>query len=279
MNIISGQQRSRISSFAIRKSPPAQARVHQKAQQPGRMLMPALRRSKRSESFVPRRVYLWLSVSALLGFSAGSMPSYGKGPSYKQTIDFIILRLSGDSGSYKVRCDNVQECGGSVDTAWQNRVAPSSSSCSIDIVQSIHVTKAQDELCPWTGDVIGGKLWGHITYQSEYHFRLDLASIARDGISVEQATPDSSCCSALMESVYHSDLPYAVHLTFTKRTNVSFRIKATGSGLGEQKSSEQEGIDTWNSDTLLVGSKDLAERLARAFKHAATSCGAKEEVF
>jgi hypothetical protein len=242
--------------------------------------MPAFRRSKRSDSFVPRKVYLWLSLSALLGFSAASVPSYGKGPSYKQTVDFIILKLSGDSGSYKVRCDQVQECAGSVDTAWQNRVAPSSSSCSIDILQSIYVTKAQDELCSWTGDMIGGKLWGHVTYQREYHLRLDFGSIAREGISIEKATPESSCCFAdLTQSVYRSDLPYAVHLTFTRGTNVSFQIKATGSGLGEQKSSEQEGIETWNSDTLLVGDEDLAERLARAFKHAATSCGAKEEVF
>jgi hypothetical protein len=244
------------------------------------MLMPASGRTKRSDSFVPRNVYLWLSISALLSFWAGSVPSYGKGPSYKQTIDFIILKLSGDSGSSNLRCDKFQECGGSVDTVWHNRVAPSSSSCSIDIVQSVHITKVQNELCLWTGDVIGGKLWSHVTYQREYHFRLDFGSIARHGIRVEQATPESSCCSAdLIQSVYGSDLPYAVHLTFTRSTNVSFQIKATGSGIREQKSSEQKGIDTWNSDTLLVGSKDIAERLARAFKHAATSCGAKEEVF
>ena len=71
---------------------------------------------------MPRKVYLWLSVSALLGFSASSALSHGKGPSYKQTIDFIILKLSGESGSYKVRCDQVQECAGSVETAWQNSV-------------------------------------------------------------------------------------------------------------------------------------------------------------
>lgn len=244
--------------------------------------MPALKRSKRSDSFVPRKVHLWLSVSVLLGFSAGSVPSYGKGPSYKQTIDFIILKLSG-SGSSRLRCDKVQECAGSIDTVWQNRILPSSSSCSIDIVQSIHISKAQDELCLWTGDVIGGKLWSHVTYQREYHFRLDFGGIARHGISVEQATPESSCCSFaqsdLMQSIYGSELPYAVHLTFTKGTNVSFRIKATGSERREQKTSEQKGLDTWNGATLLVGSEDLAERLARAFKHAATSCGAKEEVF
>jgi hypothetical protein len=233
-------------------------------------------------SFVPRKVCLWLSLSALLGISAGSVPLYGRGPSYKQTIDFIILKLSG-AGSSTLRCDKAQECGGSIDTVWQNRIVPSSLSCSIDIVQSIHVAKAQDELCLWTGDVIGGKLWSHVTYQREYHFRLDFGSIARDGISVEQATPDRSCCSVvqsnLMQAVYGSDLPYAVHLTFTKGTNVSFQIKATGSERGEQKTSEQKGIDTWNGATLLVGGEDLAERLARAFKHAATSCGAKEEVF
>jgi len=246
----------------------------------GRMLIPALRHSKKSASFVPRKIYLWLSVSVLLGFSAGSVPSYGKGPSYKQTIDFIILKLSGDSGSSRLRCDKVQECGRSIDTVWQNRIAPSSSSCSIDIVQSIHVIKAQNELCLWTGDVIGGKLWSHVTYQREYHFRLDFGSIARDGISVEQATPESSCCSAdLMQAVYGSELPHAVRFTFTKGTNVSFQVKATGSERGEQKNSEQKGIDTWNGATLLVGDEDLAERLARAFKHAATLCGAKEEVF
>jgi hypothetical protein len=246
------------------------------------MSMPALRRSKRSDSFVPGKVYLWLSFSVLLVFSAGSVPLYGRGPSYKQTIDFIILKLSG-AGSSKLRCDRAQECGGSIDTVWQNRIVPSSMSCSIDIVQSIHVTKAQDELCLWTWDIIGGKLWSHVTYQREYHFRLDFGSIARDGISVEQATPDNSCCSIaqpnLMQSVYGSDLPYAVHLTFTKGTNVSFQIKATGSERREQNTSEQKGIDTWNGATLLVGDEDLAGRLARAFKHAATSCGAKEEAF
>jgi hypothetical protein len=248
-----------------------------------RMWMPAFRRFSRSDSFVPRKVYLWLSVCALLGFSAGSVPSYAKGPSYKQTIDFIILKLSGGWGSAKLPCDKVQECGGSVDTVWQNRITPSSSSCSIDIVQRIQVTKSQNELCLWTGDVIGGKLWSHVTYQREYHFRLDFGRIARDGISVEQATPESSCCSFaqsnLMQSVYGSDLPYAIHLTFTKGTNVSFQIKATGSEQREQKTSEEKGIDTWNSATLLVGGEDLAERLAQAFKHAATACGAKEEVF
>jgi hypothetical protein len=232
---------------------------------------------------MPRSAYLWLSVSVLLGLSVASAPSYGKGPSYKQTIDFIILKLSGVSVSSRLSCDKVQECGGSVDTVWQNRVTPSSSSCSIDIVQTIHVTKTQNELCLWTGDVIRNRLWSHVTYHREYHFRLEFGSIARDGISVEQATPDNSCCtvaqSDLMQSVYGSDLPYAVHLTFTQGANVNFQIKATGSGEGAETSSEQKGIATWNSDTLLVGSEDLAERLARAFKHAATSCGAKEEVF
>jgi hypothetical protein len=94
--------------------------VHQEAQQTGRMLMPALRRSKRSDSFLPGKVYFWLSVSALLGLSAGSVPSYGKGPSYKQTMDFIILKLSG-AGSSKLRCDKAQECGGSIDTVWQKQ--------------------------------------------------------------------------------------------------------------------------------------------------------------
>jgi hypothetical protein len=231
----------------------------------------------------PRRAYLWLSVSALLSFSAGSVASVVRGPSYRQTIDFIVLKLSSSSISNRLTCDKVQECGGYIDTVWRNRAAPSSSSCSIDIVQTIDITKAQNALCLWTGDVIGGKLWSQVTYQREYHFRLDFGSIARDGISVEQATPESSCCSGgqsdLMRSVYRSDLPYAVHLTFTKGAHVGFQIKATGSGSGEQASSEQKGIDTWNSDTLFVGSEDIAERLARAFKHAATSCGAKEEAF
>lgn len=250
---------------------------------PGANVDAGVRRTARSDTYVPRNAYLWLSVSLLLGLSVVSVPLFGKRPSYKQTIEFIILKLSGGSGSSRVKCDKVQECGGYTEMVWQNRVAPSSSSCSIEVVQTIYVTKAQNEFCLWTGDVIGDKLWSHVTYQREYHFRLDLGSIARDGITVEQATPENSCCSVaqsdLMQSVYRSDLPYAVQLTFTKGTNVSFQINATGSGRGEQRSSEQKGLDTWNSDTLLVGSEDLAERLARAFKHAATSCGAKKEVF
>lgn len=253
---------------------------HAKSNQIARMLMAGA--DVRSHHYLPRNAYLWLSVSVLLGLSVGSVPSYGKGPSYKQTIDFIILKLSGVTVSSGVPCDKVQECAGSIETVWQNRVAPSSS-CSVDIVQTIHVRKAQNEFCLWTGDVIGGKLWSHVTYQREYHFRLDFGSIARDGISVEQATPDNSCCSAaqsnLMQSVYGSDLPYAVQLTFTKGANVSFQVEATGSGRGEQTSGEQKGIDTWNGASLMVGTEDLAERLARAFKHAARSCGAKEEVF
>lgn len=249
---------------------------------PGVNVDAGVSRTTRSDTHVPRNAYLWVSVSLLLGLSVVSVPSYGKGPSYKQTIDFIILKLSGGSVSSGVHCDKVQECGGSVETVWQNRVA-ASSSCSIDIVQTVHVTKAQNELCLWTEDVIGGKLWSHVRYQREYHFRLDFGSIARDGISVEQATPDNSCCSVaqsnLMKSVYGSDLPYAVQLTFTKGLSVNFQVEATGSGRGEQTSTEQKGIDTWNGATLMVGSEDLAERLARAFKHAATLCGAKEEVF
>ena len=132
-------------------------------------------------------------------------------PSLEETRDYIILKLSGGSVSTRVQCDKVQECRGFVDTTWQNRTARSSSSCSIEVIQNMNVTKTQSAMCVWTGDVISGKLWNHVTYQREYHSSLDFGSISRDGVTVEQATPENSQCS-----VTESDLPYSVHLTFTK---------------------------------------------------------------
>ena len=119
-----------------------------------------------------------------------------------------------------------------------------------------------------------GKLWNHVTYQREYHFWLDFGSISRDYITVEQAIPENSQCF-----VAKSDLPYTVHLNFTKGIRVSYRLKATGSGNGDRASSEDRGEGTWNNSSFPVGSEDTAYNLAKAFKHAATLCGAKKETF
>jgi hypothetical protein len=64
-------------------------------------------------------------------------------------------------------------------------------------IQTIHATKAQNDICLWNDDVIGGKRWNHVTYQREYRFLLDFGSISRDGIMLEQATPADSrfCCT------------------------------------------------------------------------------------
>jgi hypothetical protein len=95
--------------------------------------------------------------------------------------------------------------------------------------------------------------------------------------------PENPGCSVvrseLLYFVYRSDLPYAVHLTFTKGIDVTFQLKAMGSGNGENATGGQRGTETWNNDSLPVGSEAIAERLARAFKHAATLCDAKKEVF
>jgi hypothetical protein len=231
----------------------------------------------------PRAAFLWLSFTVLFGLSVRSVVLFAKGPSFEETIGFIILKLSGVSVSSQIECDRVRECGGSINTTWQSRAAPSLSSCSIEVIQTMNVTKMQNTICVWTGDVIGGKLWSRVTYQREYHFRLDLGSISRDGITVERETRENSHCfyikSDLQYSVDQSDLPYSVHLTFTKGINVSFQLKATGLGNGEETTVEQEGTDTWNNDSLPVGGKDIAERLARAFNHAASLCEAKKEVF
>ncbi len=162
-------------------------------------------------------------------------------------------------------------------------MAPSFSSCSIEVTQTINVTKTQNESCVWTEDIIGGKLWNRVTYQREYRFCLDLGNISRDGITVEKATPENAGCSVvrsdLLYFVYRAELPYAVHLTFNKNIDVSFQLKATGSGNGEESTSVQRETDTWNNDSLQVGTEDIAEKLARAFKHAASLCDAKKAVF
>jgi hypothetical protein len=198
-------------------------------------------------------------------------------------MDFIVLKLSSVSASARVPCDKVQECTGVINTAWHYKVAPSFSSCSIEVTQTINVTKTQNESCVWTGDIIGGKLWNRVTYKREYRFCLDLNNISRDGITVEQAAPDNAVCSVvrsdLLYFVYRADLPYAVHLTFTKNIDVSFQLKATGSGNGEEATSVQRGTDTWNNDSIQVGTENTAEKLARAFKHAASLCDAKKAVF
>jgi hypothetical protein len=226
-----------------------------------------------------RRIWASFSPSALGVLGAFALivlsgPSVACHPSLEETRDYIVLKLSGGSVSARVQCDQVQECRGFVDTTWQNRTSRSPSSCSIEVVQNMNVTKTQSAMCVWTGDVIGGKLWNHVTYQREYHFWLDFGSISRDGITVEQATPENSQCF-----VAKSDLPYSVHLNFTNRMKVSFRLKATGSVNGDMTSSEERGEDTWINSSFPVGGEDAAEKLALAFQHAATLCGAKKETF
>lgn len=230
-----------------------------------------------------RSAFLRLSITVLFGLSVRPVLVYAKGPSFKETIDFIVLKFSDVALSSRVPCDKFQECTGVVNTTWHNSVAPSFSSCSIEVTQTINVTKTQNATCIWTGDIIRGKLWNHVTYQREYRFRLDLGNISRDGITVEQATPENPRCSIirsdLLYFVYRSDLPYAVHLTFNRTLDVSFQVKATGSGNGEEATSVQRGTDSWNNDSLPVGSEDIAQRLARAFEHAASLCGAKKAAF
>ena len=99
-----------------------------------------------------RSAFLWLSIAVLFGLTARSVGLYAKGPSFEETMDFIILKLSGVSVSSRVQCDKVRECGGSIDTVWQNSVAPSLSSCSIEVIQTINVTKTQNAICVWTGE-------------------------------------------------------------------------------------------------------------------------------
>jgi hypothetical protein len=219
----------------------------------------------------------------LFGLSQRPVALYAKGPSLKEAIEFIILKLSGVSVSSRVECNKVRDCGGSINTAWQSRVAPSLSSCSIEVIQTVDVTKTQNAMCIWTADVIGGRRWTCVTYQREYRYRLDLGSIARDGITVERATPENSQCAFIKSDLRYpfaqSDLPYSVHLTFAKAVNVSFRLKAAGSGNGEETTSDQKGTATWNNDSFAVGSEEIAERLARAFRHAAGLCGSKKDAF
>jgi hypothetical protein len=230
-----------------------------------------------------RSAFLWLSITALFGLWLRPFALYAKGPSFEETIDFISLKLSGVSASSRVECDKVRDCGGSINTAWQSRVAPSLSSCSIEVIQTVDVTKAQHAMCVWTEDIIGGRLWNHVTYQREYRFRLDLGSIARNGITVERPTPENSQCAFVKSDLQcpfaQSDLPHSVHLTFTKGVNVIFRLRAAGSGNGEETATDEKGTATWNNDSFEVDSEQTAQRLARAFKHAADLCESKKEVF
>lgn len=212
--------------------------------------------------------------TVLLIFSIPSAAFFGSHPPFEETRDFIILKLSGTSAAAKAYCDKNQECRGVVKTTWENKITNSPSFCSVEVTQIVDVTKTQNTACVWTGDLIGGRLWNQVTYQREYHFALDFASIARDDITVEQATPEKSQCF-----VIQADLPYAVHLNFTKGINVRFQLRATGSGSDDKTTSAQEGTAMWNNDSFTAGSEDTAQRLAQAFEHAASLCGAKKEIF
>lgn len=214
-----------------------------------------------------RSACLALGATTFLILSMPSVNTYAKGPSLEETRDFIVLKLSGVSASSRVHCD--RECGGFVETAWQNWIAKSSSFCSVEVVQTVDVTKSLSPTCVWASDVIGDERWSDVAYRREYHFRLDFGSIARDDITVEPATPENSQCFLIKP-----DVPYVVRLSFTKGVYVNVRLKATGSGTGHKTVSEQDWTDTWSTDSLTVGSGDTAEKLARAFKHAATVCGA-----
>jgi len=233
----------------------------------------------------PSRRWLRLHPSALLllTLSVSSLFLYGKRPTFNQTIDSIILKISGIPLSSSVQCDKVQVCGGIVNTSWQSWIEKSAVPCSIDVFQSIDLSKTQNAICVWTGDVIAGRTWNHVGYRREYRFRLNLRNVARDGIIVEQVRPEDSHCvfvrPQLLKSAGVLDTTYAVHLTFTKRVNVSFRNTATGFGDGEQASTDQKGTDNWNEDSFPAGSEEIAQRVAQAFQRAVKLCGAKEEVF
>ena len=230
-----------------------------------------------------RRSLLWLCISAFLALSLCSLSLYARRPTFDQAIDFIIVKLSGISLSSRIQCDKVQVCGGVVDTYWQSRIEKGSSPCSIDVVQSIHVTKTQNAICFWTEDVIAGRLWSHVVYQREYRFRLDFRNIAREAIRVKQTAPESSRCtfvpSDLLRSAGLSEPVYSVYLTFTKGIPVSVHVKAIGSGNVKGASEAQEATETWNEASFAAGSEGLAQRVAQGFNRASKLCGAKEEVF
>jgi hypothetical protein len=232
---------------------------------------------------LPRSSLRLLTVSIFLTLSVCSLLLYAKRPTFNQAVDFIILKLSGLSLTSGIQCDKVQVCGGVVDTSWQSRIEKPSSPCSIDVVQIIHVTKTQNAICFWTGDVISGRLWSHVAYQREYRFRLDFRNIAREAIRIDPAVPEGSQCtfvpSDLLRSADLSASIYAVHLTFTKGIHVSVHLKAIGSGNAEEASAAQETTETWNEDSFPVGSEGAAQRVTQAFNRAAKLCGAKEEVF
>jgi hypothetical protein len=232
---------------------------------------------------LPRSSLLLLTVSIFLTLSVCSLLLYAKRPKFNEAVDFIILKLSGLSLTSRIQCDKVQVCGGVVDTSWQSRIEKPSSPCSIDVVQIIHVTKTQNAICFWTGDVIGGRRWSHVAYQREYRFRLDFRNIAREAIRTEQAVPEGSQCtfvpSDLLRSADLSAPIYVVHLMFTKSIHVSVHLKAIGSGNAEEASAAQETTETWNEDSFPAGSEGLAQRVTQAFNRAAKLCGAKEEVF
>ena len=232
---------------------------------------------------LPRSSLLLLTVSKFLALSVCSLLLYAKRPTFNEAVDFIILKLSGVSLTSRIQCDKVQVCGGVVDTSWQSRIEKASSPCSIDVVQIIHVTKSQNTICSWTGDVIGGRLWSHVAYQREYRFRLDFRNIAREAIRIEQAVPEGSKCafvpSDLLRSADLSAPVYAVHVTFTKGIHVSVYLKAIGSGNAEEASAAQETTETWNEDSFPAGSEELAQRVTHALNRAVKLCGAKEETF
>ena len=232
---------------------------------------------------LPRPSLLWLCVSTLLALSVCSLLLYARRPTFDQAIDFIILKLSGVLLSSRIQCDKVQVCGGAVDTSWQSRIEKGSSPCSIDVVQSIHVTKTQNAICFWTKDVISGRLWSHVVYQREYRFRLDFRNIAREAIRVKQAVPEGFHCafvpSDLLRSAVLSEPVYSVHLTFTKGVPVNVHLKMIGSGNAHEASEGRETIETWNEGSFAAGSEGLAQRVAQGFDRASKLCGAKEEVF
>jgi hypothetical protein len=194
-----------------------------------------------------------------------------------------MLKLSGGSLSSRIQCDKVQVCGGVVDTSWQSRIEKRPRPCSIDIIQSIHVTKSQNTICFWKEDVISGRLWSHVAYQREDRFRLEFRNIAREAIRVEHAVPEGSHCtfvpSDLLRSADLAEPVYGVHLTFTKGIPVSVHLNAIGSENSEEASVSQETTETWNEDSITVGSEQLAQRVAQAFNRATKLCGAKEEAF
>lgn len=105
--------------------------------------------------------------------------------------------------------------------------------------------------------------------------QVDFSNIVLDSIAVKilKRSFNKECQGTYVDAEYY------LAVDFTKETKIDWSQENTGYGDEGTKTDKSNGTDQAKNFYFEVGQREMAEKLAKAFKHAATLCGAKKDLF